>query len=171
MREATVASSLRLIRDSWLHRVDYRVDGETLPRMSKWRLVATPLFQIFVHRFYGPDWSQDPHDHPADFVSIGLAGSYVEAVYDESGGVVDQKTWRAPWFRRFPARHIHRTVGVGPKGALTVCFVGPIRQSWSFYIGSEQIQSRDYVKSFRSKRADKGALKPVATTHHDSVTK
>jgi hypothetical protein len=149
-----VAISLKRIRDRWLHRVDYRVDREPLPRMIKWTLVSSPLFKIFVHKFNGPDWSIDPHDHPADFISIGLRGSYVEAVYDAQGRVVSEKHWRAPWFRTFPAAHIHRTTAVGPQGALTVCFAGPARQSWSFFLGRDRIDSRDYVKRFRSRRSD-----------------
>ena len=46
--------------------------------LTRWRLVQTPLFAIYLHRFDGPDPRPTLHDHPWPFASIVLAGGYDE---------------------------------------------------------------------------------------------
>jgi hypothetical protein len=88
-------------------------------------------FGIYLHQFVGDDWSRDLHDHPKRFISIGLKGGYIEwtpmkvtqcnvftdvdgveiARSDETPLLLDSqqaRTYRAPWFRTFPAEHVHR---------------------------------------------------------------
>src|SRR3954466_9779946 len=113
------------LSDKWFRRQEYKIDGENKPRMVKWTLVSSRWFSIFFHKFAGPDWTVDPHDHPTDFISIGVMGSYVEAVYDSLGNELYLRDWRAPLIRSFPATHIHRTHSVGPRGAYTICIVSP----------------------------------------------
>jgi hypothetical protein len=148
-------SSLKRNLDTLFRRQEYRVDGEATPRWIKWTLVSTRWFAVFLHRFCGPDWTRDPHNHPTDFVSIGLRGSYVETVYNANGNRLYERTWRAPWFRSFPADHIHRTSSVGPKGALTVCIVNPPMRDWGFVVDAKLVPWRDYLRSYRSKRMDR----------------
>jgi hypothetical protein len=142
-------------RDRWFRRQDYMVDGEARPRMVKWTLLSTRWFSIFFHRFNGPDWTRDPHNHPTDFISIGLKGWYAETVYNADGQALYRRIWRAPWLRRFPARHIHRMCEVGPKGAYTMCLVSPVKQNWGFFVDGKFTTWRDYVKGYRSQRADR----------------
>jgi hypothetical protein len=150
-----MASILRRACDFCFRRQEYRVDGESQPRMIKWTLISTPLFNMFFHQFSGPDWTRDPHDHPTDFVSIGLKGSYVETVYQKGGERLYDREWRAPWIRKFPATHLHRTTSVGPKGAYTICLTSPWRQHWGFFIDGHMVSWRDYVKLHRAERADR----------------
>jgi hypothetical protein len=150
-----MASKLQRSCDTWFRRQEYRVDGELDPRMVKWTLVSTPWFSIFFHKFNGPDWTLDPHDHPTDFLSIGLKGSYVETVYDNQGNELYERMWRAPWLRTFPATHIHRTSSVGPRGAYTVCIVSRWKQNWGFLLNGKLMPWRDYVRHYRSQRADR----------------
>lgn len=146
----------------WLRREEFRVDGEPVARMIKWTVLSTDRFKMFFHKFNGPDWTRDPHDHPAYFISIGLKGSYVEAVYDQDGRVLYEKEWRAPWCRKFPATHIHRTVAVGSEGAFTLCFTGSWSQPWSFFMDGERVGWRNYLKGYRSRRLDKVSRKGAA---------
>jgi hypothetical protein len=149
------------VRDNWFRRQEYRVDGEARPRLLKWTLLTTRYFSIFFHKYYGPDWTRDPHNHPTDFLSIGLMGSYVETVYDASGAALYNRTWRAPWVRTFPRTHIHRTSSVGPRGAYTICIVNRWNQDWGFVIDGKLTPWRDYIRFFRSKRSDR--MPPSAT--------
>jgi len=55
---------------------NYDTDGNYLTR---WRIIQTPLFGIYLHRFDGPDPRVTLHDHPWNFTSIVLLGGYVEA--------------------------------------------------------------------------------------------
>jgi hypothetical protein len=151
-----MTDALKRIFKSLFPRHDYKVDGESRARMLKWVLLATPFFNIFLHKFNGPDWTRDPHDHPANFISIGLKGSYVETVYDQNGEKLYDREWRAPWVRSFPATHIHRMSSVGPKGAWTLCIASNWRQNWGFMVNGRLVSWRDYVKEYRSQRTDRG---------------
>lgn len=46
--------------------------------MTRWRILETPWFGLFVHRFDGPDSRPVLHDHPWSFVSLLVRGGYVE---------------------------------------------------------------------------------------------
>jgi hypothetical protein len=143
------------LREKCFRKQDYRVDGESKARMVKWTLISTPWFSIFFHKFNGPDWTRDPHDHPTDFLSIGLKGSYVETVYDSEGNELYQRAWHAPWVRTFPATHIHRTSSVGPRGAVTMCIASRWKHEWGFVINGKLTSWRDYLRFYRSQRADR----------------
>lgn len=54
---------------------DYDTDGNYLTR---WRIVQTPLFGVYLHRFEGPDPRPTLHDHPWNFISFVLRGGYTE---------------------------------------------------------------------------------------------
>jgi len=172
---STITRSLRRLVAIWLRRQDYWVKGEAKPRMIKWTLLGTPWLQLYVHRFNGPDWTTDPHDHPASFISIGLMGSYVESVYNEQGDKLYDREWRAPWIRSFPATHIHRTSAVGPKGAYTFCLARDYVRNWNFLVGREIVPWRDYMKRYRLTRMDAGkgrspqSIQPHSLTDGDSL--
>lgn len=46
---------------------------------QRYRLLETPWFAIYIHRISKSDMDKDMHDHPWDFASFILQGSYLEA--------------------------------------------------------------------------------------------
>lgn len=54
---------------------DYDTDGTYLTR---WRLIQTPWFGVYLHRFDTPDPRPTLHDHPWAFTSVVLRGGYDE---------------------------------------------------------------------------------------------
>lgn len=46
--------------------------------LTRWRLVQTPWFGIFVHAIHLADGDRHLHDHPWPFTSIILRGGYLE---------------------------------------------------------------------------------------------
>ena len=140
--------------------------GATDSYLSRWRLLALPNGRrLYLHHFLGDDWAQDMHDHPKEFYSIGLWGSYVEerpwgvcpsiffslppgTVGVPYGGVI-RDTYRAPWIRRFPAHHIHRLVEA--KGAWTLVYTGPTTRPWGFWQGKMWVPWRHYVEKHGGK--------------------
>jgi len=46
--------------------------------LTRWRLIQTPLFGIYLHRMDGPDPRPTLHDHPWPFISFVLRGGYLE---------------------------------------------------------------------------------------------
>ena len=102
--------------------------GERCPTyMYRWTILSTRWFKVYVHRFVADDWSRDLHDHPKRFISIGLAGRYVE-----HGPAGRRREYVAPWLRSFPASHIHRiTLPAGE--CWTLVIVGPSLREWGFW--------------------------------------
>ncbi len=45
---------------------------------KRWRLLATPWLNIYIHGIYEKDEEAHMHDHPWNFLSIILSGGYVE---------------------------------------------------------------------------------------------
>lgn len=95
--------------------------------LHRWTLLATPWWKIYLHHFIGDDWSRDLHDHPKRFVSIGLAGQYVEQT---AAGLT---RWISPWVRSFPATHAHRITVDPGKDCWTLVWVGRAEREWGFY--------------------------------------
>src|ERR1700727_2614916 len=76
--------------------------------LERWTLFYRFGYGVYLHHFLGDDWAIDPHDHPRRFISIGLKGFYFEDVFSSDGELISTKRYQAPWFRSFPAEHLHR---------------------------------------------------------------
>lgn len=120
--------------------------------LYRWHLWKTRWFKAYIHHFVGDDWSLDLHDHPKRFISIGLWGWYVEEIpyqFPESEwarlGPV-RTTYHAPWFRTFPAEHIHR-ISTPSKNCWTLVIVLREVRKWGFWHKGKFIPWREYVDS------------------------
>lgn len=111
---------------------------------------------LYIHRFLEDDWSLDLHDHPKRFISIGLKGGYVEwtpcTACPRPCGVENQRLYTAPWFRSFPAKHIHRlTMFRDSSGKAKECWTLVIvlknQRPWGFWHLGRFIPWREYVDS------------------------
>lgn len=54
------------------------VSREGTVHFRRYRLLSTPWFNIYVHHILQSDMDSDMHDHPWDFSSLILKGSYIE---------------------------------------------------------------------------------------------
>jgi hypothetical protein len=124
--------------------------------LPRWLSSRIGKVNVYLHRFVGDDWALDLHDHPKRFISIGLWGSYVEHTTWPADGerflssVDDHRrvVYRAPWFRTFPARHIHRLTGPTPdRPCWTLVIVGREVRSWGFWNLGQFIPWKRYVTS------------------------
>lgn len=148
MKEAIFAFLNRV-----LQREEINGDGLCPTYLYRWTLLRIGKgFAIYLHKFVGDDWSLDLHDHPKRFWSIGLRGGYIEMApnpdkWDSLRPLVAH-CWSAPWFRTFPADHIHRLVGPTPeRPCWTLIITGtPVRQ-WGFWRGAQWVPWRQYVNS------------------------
>lgn len=67
--------------------------------LTRIRLIQTPWFGIYLHRFDGPDPRPTLHDHPWGFRSLVLIGGYVEALEYADVDLTkarDGDSWRLP---------------------------------------------------------------------------
>jgi len=115
--------------------------------LYRWVLLSTRFGKLYIHKFVGDDWTKDLHDHPKDFMSIGIYGAYVEET------VKGLEIFVAPWFRRFHAEHKHRIIT--PWGhCWTIVWVSPLKREWGFWHGGKWLQWKQYVEE-RGGAADK----------------
>jgi len=96
------------------------------------------------------------------FFLIGLKGCYEEDVYeaqttrvfngaftqDITGAIkTETKRWTAPWFRRFPAKHIHNLRMVDGGTAWTLVWTGKEERMWGFWKDLKKwVDYRTYIE-------------------------
>lgn len=112
----------------------HQIIGEPdAPYLLRWFLLPPNRgLNLYLHHFTRSDDPRGLHDHPWDFVSLMLAGSYREVT--ESGAVV--RHWGAVAIRR--AEHRHRIELLSkPDGTSRRCWsivlTGPRRRPWGFW--------------------------------------
>jgi hypothetical protein len=55
------------------------ISKDGLVHFRRWRILATPWFNIYIHNILRSDEEAHPHDHPWNFLSFILKGGYTEA--------------------------------------------------------------------------------------------
>lgn len=106
------------------------VGNEECPVMYRWTLARPFGCKIMLHHFLPNGDDPEPHDHPFDFVTLVLAGAYVDERTDPGGGLHFEMMERGKVrFRR--AEHMHRTL-VRSDGCWTIIVTGPKRREWGF---------------------------------------
>lgn len=99
-------------------------DGE--PYMERWYVSEDR--SVRFHHILRSDPDRDLHDHPWDFTSFLLSGSYVEV---SSSG---ERRFAAPVVLRREAEFAHRLIlDDGPVWSYVV--TGPVRREWGFHAG------------------------------------
>jgi hypothetical protein len=103
--------------------------------LTRWVILRTTSFAIYLHHWRAEEWTPDPHDHPKIFWSIGVWGSYTEKVWrrniHQELTYTEMISWVAPWVRRFPPEYIHRVVTAD--NAWSLCIVGRKKKAWGFF--------------------------------------
>ena len=117
--------------------------------LTRFVLLQTPWFGLYLHKIHLPDTDRHMHDHPWSFVSIVLRGGYDEFM---AGVVGEKKTWmRRDWqscdafgrgielrrrgflsigFRR--AEQLHRVDRLYRFPSWTLVLAGRKRRAWGF---------------------------------------
>lgn len=131
--------------------------------LERWTFFNLFGVAVYLHHFLGDDWAIDPHDHPRRFTSIGLKGWYYEDVYGvqkwagQDGQLVTvhkgTTKYTAPWFRSFPATHIHRIRASECGNCWTLVIVGPKRRAWGFIRDGVWTPFREYVFSGKARKS------------------
>jgi hypothetical protein len=107
--------------------------------LYRWQIFKRLGRGLYLHHFVGDDWSFDLHDHPRSFISIGLVGKYREEMPN------GERIYRAPWFRSFPANHIHRISMIDGGQCWTIVVVLKSTRPWGFWHKGQFIGWREYV--------------------------
>lgn len=109
------------------------------PSRVRWRLIHTPWFGIYVHKWLKPDPRPTLHDHPWPFVSLILSGQYLEA-----------RKGASHWRRRINVVRMgqaHTVTTLVNAPVWTVMFVGRTRPTWGYHTESGWVDFRDHPHS------------------------
>lgn len=124
---------------------DFVVQRPGVSYLERWIERRDDELSLFIHRFSGSDPS-DPHDHPADSVSLCLEGEMLEQVFRE-GGELDFELPIYPG--RVVVRRstlLHR-LELEPGAECTTLFVFRERtKPWGFVQDGEWIEHEEYKK-------------------------
>lgn len=131
--------------------------------LERWVIGEAFNCGVYLHHFLGDDWATDPHDHPRRFISIGLKGWYWEDIYRHPEKDFPQSyptTWlietlkfQAPWFRSFPAHHLHRVRASECGDCWTLVIVLPKSRPWGFVQDGKWIPFKKYVFGGKARKA------------------
>jgi hypothetical protein len=103
------------------------IGGAENPYMYRWHLIPRNRWLcIYLHKFLRDDDDRALHDHPWNFLSIMLSGSYDEHTTD---GVITRRAPSVAWRK---ADHRHR-VELNTKHCWTVIFRGSVIRQWGFW--------------------------------------
>lgn len=101
--------------------------------LTRYRLVQTPWFGVFVHCIHRPDKDRFLHDHPWSFTSIVLRGGYKEVCRRDTNSFTFAKTHKAGSVHRMPLKngyHAIRTLLRVP--TWTLIFTGRRVKDWGY---------------------------------------
>lgn len=124
-----------------------------LPYLTRYILIRTPWFRVFLHRFHGPDPDRHCHNHPWLATSLILKGGYWEVVRGlVSARSVGGFSW---WNQRareltpgainklLPGEY-HRITKVKP-GTWTLVWGGAYFREWGFLVDGTHVDWRTYL--------------------------
>ena len=134
-------------RWAFLEGFDIGADGD--PYLDRLRIIQTPLFGIYLHHIHREDRDRDPHDHPWSFISVVLAGSYLETVWkDKMNPRSHMKRYHPRWSVRRVNRDAAHMITDISRPLWTLVFTGPRRSDWGFWTDKgEFVPWREYTGS------------------------
>lgn len=106
----------------------------------RWQLLKTPWFDIFIHGIYKADEDEHLHDHPWDYFSIVLWGSYIERVR----GGNNVQSFMTTSHRK--AEHTHKILSLKSEKVFTLFFAGKRRRDWGYWVRGTWIDNVTYRK-------------------------
>lgn len=115
--------------------------------LTRWRIIQTPWFGLFLHRIALPDRDRHLHDHPWSFATLILSGGYREVVPvgDDPAGSTVSRTWRTGSIHRLIAEEFHSIAVLHRKPTWTLVFVGPRRRDWGFGTAKGWVDHQTYI--------------------------
>jgi hypothetical protein len=123
------------------------------PLLTRYYLLATPWFSLYLHHLQASDEDRCFHDHPWSFVTFLLSSGYYEhcLVPGYDAGEYRRHVQVRRWRRRFsvlyrPAEWQHRLELVRPCWTLVLHF--PRRRDWGFWTPTGWMDWRAYGKEW-----------------------
>jgi hypothetical protein len=106
----------------------------------RWELLKTPWFSIWLHGIYAADTDKHLHNHPWDFCSLILKGSYIEETLDGNNKMFPGK------ISKRNGSNYHKIKQLLTPTVYTLFFVTPIKRDWGYNVDGKHIQHEEYRK-------------------------
>jgi hypothetical protein len=138
--------------------------------LTRWCLICTPYFRVYLHSIEAPDYAREVHNHPAEWWCFVLRGGYTQhllrplfqwvptthngkfarlgvPLMDYTGKHQAQR-WveRIDWLRwnHMTTDVYHRIASVKPH-TWTLCFFGAVdKRRWGFWCNGKHVDSAEY---------------------------
>lgn len=110
--------------------------------LTRLHLFQTPWFSMMLHWLRLPDPQPDLHDHPNDFLSLLVWGSYREEV-PTSDQPENLEVRKVRFFNIVRAEDRHRLVEVS-NPTITLVVANKVRRDWGFWVDGEFVPWRTY---------------------------
>ena len=115
------------------------------PYIKRIRIIKTPMFSIFYHRFYLPDKDRALHDHPWNFATVLLTGSYSETIKTHPYAGPKDFARHSPGIYFHPSKHFHR-INTLLGTVRTLVFIGAKHKNWGFLENNKWVHHSDYER-------------------------
>lgn len=110
---------------------------------KRWALLETPWFNIYLHKIFKSDEDKHLHNHPWNFKSFLLWGSYSELLMDKDfqdyATLVDRYWWG--WAKRGTYLFHHLML---EKPVWTLVFTGKRQGDWGYLVDGKFVGHQEY---------------------------
>lgn len=109
---------------------NFDTDDETY--LTRWRIIQTPWFGVYLHRIGTPDSRPTLHDHPWNFTAFVLRGGYIERRLDPMTMQVNE-SHRIRFVNRMRTHDAHAITRLFRVPTWTLVLVGARRRTWGYF--------------------------------------
>jgi hypothetical protein len=106
----------------------------------RWQLLKTPWFSIYIHGIYAPDQDKHLHNHPWDYKSLVLKGSYIEET------TVGTNILSPGTFTSRSGESYHKIKKLLTKSVYTLFIVTPVKRVWGYQVDGKWMHNEEYRK-------------------------
>jgi hypothetical protein len=106
----------------------------------RWQILKTPWFSIYIHGIYAADQDKHLHNHPWDYKSIVLKGSYIE---ETPTGL---NTLEPGSYTNRDGSGYHKIKELITPKVYTLFFVTPVKRDWGYLVNGEYMFHEEYRK-------------------------
>lgn len=111
---------------------------------KRWRLFATPWFDVNIHAIYKADQDKHMHNHPWNIWTMVLWGGYHEMYRKEKDGSITRKPRIILNMRYANTNQYHKIEQMISKKCITLAIMSKRKSDWGYLVNGEHIQHEEY---------------------------
>jgi len=125
---------------------------EGILHFRRWRILSTPWFNIYIHEIFKADEDLHLHDHPWNYRSYIIKGSF-EELYTNSEyyrNVIQAQSVRSGMIVKRLATTFHKVEKIHSSKIVTLFITGRKFRDWGYLVDGEWVQHTKYraLKNF-----------------------